>query len=339
MESRLDHDFSHVRIHTDSAGAESARDVNAVAWSAGSRIAFRDGAYNPASVTGRYVLAHELAHVVQASRTSGQDIAPQVIGPADSSAEREADRMAGQVMRGQRAQPGTERPSAMLQRMVFVKPAALAGDMLAHIEKMCPGKFATQTAGAAAQIVGDCKARDRSKSKSCECLCDTAHDRKRTYTINVAAAVGSEKNETLHDGSKAKIPVSSLFPSTIVSENPDIKMPAAKGSTIEFGAFRPSGKPFWYEDWRILAHELCGHGRLKQIGGKGDQTGCRAGHDATIDTENEIGGEHGSPKRGNFSDPRQGESFMNATKKRKKVLFKQCGKSKGAGIALHFEAP
>jgi hypothetical protein len=350
METRFGHDFGRVRIHADAAASGAARDVGAVAWSAGSRIAFGDGAYKPSTITGQYVLAHELAHVMQAERvtasgggagaaTSSPPATPR-IGAADSPAERDADRMAGEVMRGRRPAPPATTPGGALQRMVLVKPAALAGDMLTHFNKMCPGKFASQKSGSIAQIVGDCKTKDRTSSKSCECLCDTAHDKKRTYTITVAPAVGSEKTETLHDGTTAKIPVSSIFPSTFVGENPDITMPSNKGSSIEFGAFQPDGKPFWYENWRILAHELCGHGRLKQSGAKGEQTGCRAGHDATIDTENEIGAEHGSPKRGNFGDPRQGESFMNAAKKRGKVLFKQCTKGKkGGGIALHFEAP
>jgi hypothetical protein len=261
------------------------------------------------------------------------------IAAADSPAEREADRMADNVVHGRAAGPATAAPDGVLQRMVVVKPGALGGDMLAHFNKMCPGKFATQKMGDAAQIVADCKPSVRSSSKSCECLCDTAHDRKRRYTISVSPAVASEKTATLHDGKTAKVPSSSIFPSTFVGENPSIIMPSTKGSSIEFGAFMPDGKPFWFENWRILAHELCGHGRLKQAGAKDDETGCRASHDTTIDTENEIGAEHGSPKRGNFKDTRQGESFLNAVKKRDKVLFKQCAKGKKTGVQLHFEAP
>jgi hypothetical protein len=65
MEPRFSHDFSNVRVHTDRQAAESARAVNALAYTVGSQIAFGRGRYAPESGTGRQLLAHELAHVVQ----------------------------------------------------------------------------------------------------------------------------------------------------------------------------------------------------------------------------------------------------------------------------------
>jgi len=69
MESGFGHDFSSVRIHNDSAAADSARDVAARAYTLGNQIAFSPGAYRPASPQGRRLLAHELAHVVQQGAT------------------------------------------------------------------------------------------------------------------------------------------------------------------------------------------------------------------------------------------------------------------------------
>lgn len=63
--ARFGHDFSHVRIHADSAAADSARAVNAVAYTLGRDIVFDAGRYDPASFAGRRLLAHELTHVVQ----------------------------------------------------------------------------------------------------------------------------------------------------------------------------------------------------------------------------------------------------------------------------------
>ncbi|MBK5124367.1 DUF4157 domain-containing protein [Burkholderia sp. R-69980] len=60
-------DFSRVRIHTDRVAAESAHAVNALAYASGADIAFAAGHYRPGSETGRRLLAHELAHVVQQS--------------------------------------------------------------------------------------------------------------------------------------------------------------------------------------------------------------------------------------------------------------------------------
>jgi len=67
MGQRFNHDFSHVRVHTDSKAAESARAVNAQAYTVGQHVAFASGQYAPASPQGKRLLAHELAHVVQQS--------------------------------------------------------------------------------------------------------------------------------------------------------------------------------------------------------------------------------------------------------------------------------
>lgn len=65
MESRFDHDFSGVRIHDDGRADESARSLDALAYTYGNNIVFGSGQYNPGSVSGKHLLAHELAHVVQ----------------------------------------------------------------------------------------------------------------------------------------------------------------------------------------------------------------------------------------------------------------------------------
>lgn len=65
MESRLGHDFGDVRIHTGSQADNSARSINAQAYTVGSDVVFRSGAYEPDTPTGQRVLAHELTHVVQ----------------------------------------------------------------------------------------------------------------------------------------------------------------------------------------------------------------------------------------------------------------------------------
>jgi len=60
-------DFGRVRIHTDSRAAESARALNAMAYTVGNDIVFGAGQYAPETTYGQKVLAHELAHVVQRS--------------------------------------------------------------------------------------------------------------------------------------------------------------------------------------------------------------------------------------------------------------------------------
>lgn len=63
MEPRFGHDFSRVRVHTDATAAESARAMNALAYTVGDHIVFSD--YQPATMAGQAVLSHELAHTIQ----------------------------------------------------------------------------------------------------------------------------------------------------------------------------------------------------------------------------------------------------------------------------------
>ncbi|HRJ53114.1 MAG TPA: DUF4157 domain-containing protein [Candidatus Thiothrix moscowensis] len=65
FEPRFGHDFSHVRVHTDSLAGESARAVYARAYTVGRNIAFAEGQYSPGTAEGKRLLAHELTHVVQ----------------------------------------------------------------------------------------------------------------------------------------------------------------------------------------------------------------------------------------------------------------------------------
>jgi hypothetical protein len=65
MESRLGADFGDVRVHTDDHAHESARSVNAHAYTVGSNVVFQRDRYDPSSSEGRTMLAHELTHVVQ----------------------------------------------------------------------------------------------------------------------------------------------------------------------------------------------------------------------------------------------------------------------------------
>ncbi len=65
MEPRFGHDFSQVRAHTDTEATTSAQAVNARAFTVGQDIVFGPGEYRPESIAGKWMLAHELAHVVQ----------------------------------------------------------------------------------------------------------------------------------------------------------------------------------------------------------------------------------------------------------------------------------
>jgi Domain of unknown function (DUF4157) len=67
MEGRFDFDFSRVRVHTGPAAEQSARDVNARAYTVGDNLVFGAGEFKPDTRQGRRLLAHELTHVAQQS--------------------------------------------------------------------------------------------------------------------------------------------------------------------------------------------------------------------------------------------------------------------------------
>src|SRR5207247_5083803 len=63
MEPRCGHSFGEVRVHNDTRAAESARAVNAVAYTVGRDVVFGAGQFAPHSHEGRKLIAHELTHV------------------------------------------------------------------------------------------------------------------------------------------------------------------------------------------------------------------------------------------------------------------------------------
>ena len=65
MEQRFGHDFSQVRVHSDQAADQSAREVDAHAYTVGQDIVFAASQFAPGTLDGRRLIAHELAHVVQ----------------------------------------------------------------------------------------------------------------------------------------------------------------------------------------------------------------------------------------------------------------------------------
>ncbi len=70
MEARLGYDFSSIRIHADARAAESSDALNARAYTAGNDIAFAEGQFNPETVGGSELLAHELVHTAQQNSAS-----------------------------------------------------------------------------------------------------------------------------------------------------------------------------------------------------------------------------------------------------------------------------
>ncbi len=122
MESRFGHDFSQVRVHADSRASDSARAVNASAYTLGKDVVFRAGQYHPETEAGKRLLAHELTHVVQQGDSSAGLVQNhRGSGPAISQpgvrAEQEADRGAEVVATGGSFAPSVKAaPGATIHR-------------------------------------------------------------------------------------------------------------------------------------------------------------------------------------------------------------------------------
>jgi Domain of unknown function (DUF4157) len=97
FEPQFGQDFSHVRIHADSRAAESARAVNALAYTVGRDIVFGSGKYQPYTRDGLRMVAHELTHTLQQSSLSGTHSTALQVSGTDSAEEREADSVASHI--------------------------------------------------------------------------------------------------------------------------------------------------------------------------------------------------------------------------------------------------
>jgi hypothetical protein len=103
FEPRFGHDFSKVRLHADARAAESARAVDAIAYTVGRNMVFGTGRYQPATRAGRELLAHELTHVVQ---QAGATESPTLrIGNSSDHLEKEAEAVAVGAIGGNTSLP------------------------------------------------------------------------------------------------------------------------------------------------------------------------------------------------------------------------------------------
>jgi hypothetical protein len=128
MEAAFGHDFSHVRIHTDSAAARAADDIQARAFAVGSELYFGAGQFSPDTHQGQEVLAHELAHVEQADQgrlpLGGEGL--NVSTPSDKAeveAVARARVVSAQINTLSSAELGLAAPAAMSVQHVEASPA------------------------------------------------------------------------------------------------------------------------------------------------------------------------------------------------------------------------
>lgn len=114
FEPRLGRDLSRVRIHTDRPAIDSARAVNAKAYTVGRDIVFGSGQYVPETNAGRRLLAHELMHVMQ-QEGGNTARAIEISSPTDW-AERDADQAAAAVAYGHAVRPSEKARGPLVAR-------------------------------------------------------------------------------------------------------------------------------------------------------------------------------------------------------------------------------
>jgi hypothetical protein len=121
MEPHFGQDFSRVRIHNDANSADSALAVGAAAFTVQNHVVFGSGYYQPATVEGMSLIAHELTHVVQQGRYPMMH-EPLTIGTEESASEREAAHHEQTFLRHTGARVKVATGSRTLERSVIPAP-------------------------------------------------------------------------------------------------------------------------------------------------------------------------------------------------------------------------
>jgi hypothetical protein len=188
MERRLGHHFADVRVHTGDRAAESAAAVRAHAYTVGRQIVFGSGRFDPASASGRMLLAHELTHAAGATPGTPPPSQLRVSSP-DEPAERHAVHQA-EHHAGHPTAPSAAAPPVSLLRDVDDE-APEADDV--------PVPLATSTSGT---FKDDLKTSDKTVSIGGIHSAD--------WDKNVKAKLGG-------DGGKVEVSVDSTTPSLSAS--------------------------------------------------------------------------------------------------------------------------
>lgn len=118
FEPRFGQDFSQVRVHTGTVATASARAINAKAFTVGQNIVFGHGQYPPQSDENRKILAHEIVHTVQQTKSNArsQQTTLEVSSPGDTL-ELETNRLADIMMRSEPYEGSATSAPTMISRL------------------------------------------------------------------------------------------------------------------------------------------------------------------------------------------------------------------------------
>lgn len=294
MESRFGCDFSQVRIHADQRSAEAAASINARAFTKGPHIAFARGQYAPHSYAGRHLLAHELTHVVQQrglpSRQSPIQRSITLTDPGGKIPDPTADRSQITLI---------PMPSAN-EHLLPIKAVALKG----WLNIMCPeGNWdvdatsgvvhsgSRDTFCAPRPVQGKAHHSNSSHPTSCGCLCELTDPGGKNVEIQIDEylTVGSVKHPLSQAGEGQTSREQANSPVVAVSGREGVD--TSVGATTLPHTGEGSSLTYRKPPWLILAHELCGHGRI-QTDVIDIHMSSEQGDRSAVDIENRVRREH-----------------------------------------------
>jgi len=294
MNSSFADDFRDVHIHNDGDAVKMSKELNAQAFTHGNDIYFNTGKYDPGTESGKHLLAHELAHVVQQGHTSSSVISRKI------STENPDNNIPN--------------PSGTGVTQTNVET------VLDYLSKLCPdtamvankGEIELADTGFCLPSVKQQDGTFKSPSElsahpvSCECVCEMMMDPLQNITIRIDDSNnGNASTNSFPGGAIITVP------------SPNMTIPAIRGAT---------GKSISSPHFIVLGHELCGHNFLSKRGvneRENTQNIPRGGHDPAINRENLVREEHGLEKRGTFRDPCCG--LFDSTEQDLKKSSGKCG--------------
>ena len=121
LEPRFGHDFSRVRVHADERAAESARSLDASAYTVGRHIVFNREEYQPHTPQGRQLIAHELTHTIQQGNGFGEAVSLST-GTLTDTSEAEADVAAKAAVAGDHVAVPSRRSAGIQRQPAPVSP-------------------------------------------------------------------------------------------------------------------------------------------------------------------------------------------------------------------------
>lgn len=144
FEPKLGYDLSQVRVHTDGRAADSAKAVNALAYTVGHDVVFAQRQFAPESKSGQRLIAHELSHVIH--QTTEQSAAATLQRDTDAA---ELDRQYSAAVEKEDWQTAAEKLNGFNREDMDARLAKLSSN---QIQLLHEGALANAALGPESQV-------------------------------------------------------------------------------------------------------------------------------------------------------------------------------------------